>query len=156
VGSNWVHSALRPPIGLLCQPRVIMMMEKLVQRWLSGETEVLGENLPQCRFVHHKPHTLPKHKPGAPRLEASDWPLELRHGHIATAEYANCKLETFWKAAVLFNKNTHNTRSNDNNNNESMLCLFTCLNTYKRPITKQSRAKEWNKRTYTNKIQDKT
>jgi hypothetical protein len=25
---------------------------------LAGETEVLGENLPQCRFVYHKPHTL--------------------------------------------------------------------------------------------------
>jgi hypothetical protein len=57
--SNLIHSALRPPIGLLCQPRVIMMMEKLVE-WLAGETEVLvlGENLPQCRFVHHKPHML--------------------------------------------------------------------------------------------------
>jgi hypothetical protein len=55
VESNWVHSALRPPIGLLCQPRVIMMMQKLVE-WLEGETEVLGENVPQCRFVHHKPH----------------------------------------------------------------------------------------------------
>jgi hypothetical protein len=31
VESNWVHSALRPPIGLLCQPRVIMLMEKLVE-----------------------------------------------------------------------------------------------------------------------------
>jgi hypothetical protein len=56
VESNWVHSALRPPIGLLCQPRVIMMMEKLVEWWLTGETEVLGKNLPQCRFVHQKPH----------------------------------------------------------------------------------------------------
>jgi hypothetical protein len=36
--------------GLLCQPLVIMMMEKSVE-WLAGETEVLGENLPQCRFV---------------------------------------------------------------------------------------------------------
>jgi hypothetical protein len=50
--------------GLLCQPRVIMMMEKLVE-WLGGETEVLGENLPQCRFVHHKPHMLcPDANPG--------------------------------------------------------------------------------------------
>jgi hypothetical protein len=57
MASNWVHSALRSPRGLLCQPRVIMMMEKLVE-WLAGETEVLGENLPQCRFAHYKPHTL--------------------------------------------------------------------------------------------------
>jgi hypothetical protein len=69
--SNWVHSALRPPIGILCQPRVIMMMEKLVEWWLEGETEVLGENLPQCRFVHHKPHMLPGREPGPPRWEAS-------------------------------------------------------------------------------------
>jgi hypothetical protein len=34
-----------------------MMMEKLVE-WLAGKTEVLVENLPQCRFVHHKPHML--------------------------------------------------------------------------------------------------
>jgi hypothetical protein len=25
---------------------------------IAGETEVLGENLPQCRFVHHKTHML--------------------------------------------------------------------------------------------------
>jgi hypothetical protein len=55
VESIWVHSALRPPIGLLCQLRVIMMMEKLVE-WLTRDTEVLGQNLPQFRFVDHKPH----------------------------------------------------------------------------------------------------
>jgi hypothetical protein len=65
VQSSWVHSALRPPVGLLCQPRVIMMMEKLVEWWLAGETEVLWENLAQCYFVHHKPHMFcPDANPG--------------------------------------------------------------------------------------------
>jgi hypothetical protein len=44
VDSSWVHLSLRPPRGLLCQPWVIMMKEKLVE-WLAGETEVLGEDL---------------------------------------------------------------------------------------------------------------
>jgi hypothetical protein len=70
-GVNWVHSALRRLISLLCQPRVIMIMENLVE-WLAGETEVLGENLPQCRFVHHNPHILSGREPGPPRWEASD------------------------------------------------------------------------------------
>jgi hypothetical protein len=48
-----------------------MMMEKLVER-LAGEIEVLGENLPHCRFVHHKPHMLPGCEPGPPRWEAND------------------------------------------------------------------------------------
>jgi hypothetical protein len=65
-----VHSTLRPINGLLYQPRVIMIMEKSVEL-LAGETEVLGENLPHCRFVHHKPHMLPVREPGPPRWEAS-------------------------------------------------------------------------------------
>jgi hypothetical protein len=48
-----------------------MMMEKSVE-WLAGETEVLGQNLPQCRFVHHKHRKLHGRKPGLPRWEASD------------------------------------------------------------------------------------
>jgi hypothetical protein len=39
---------------------------------IGRETEVLGENLPQCRFVHHKPHMLPGCEPGPPWWEASD------------------------------------------------------------------------------------
>jgi hypothetical protein len=69
-GGIKVHLTLRPLNGLLCQPRVIMIMEKMVE-WLAGKTEVLGENLPQCRFIHHKPHMLPVREPGPPRWEAS-------------------------------------------------------------------------------------
>jgi hypothetical protein len=38
--------------GLFCQPRVIvkMIMEKQMECRLAGETEVLGENLPQRHF----------------------------------------------------------------------------------------------------------
>jgi hypothetical protein len=38
--------------GLLCQPRVIVkvIVEKQMERRLAGETEVLGENLPQGHF----------------------------------------------------------------------------------------------------------
>jgi hypothetical protein len=43
-----------------------MMMEKFLE-CLAWETEALGENLPQCRFVH----ILPERNPGPPRWEAS-------------------------------------------------------------------------------------
>jgi hypothetical protein len=48
-----------------------MVIEKLVEI-LARETEILGENLPQCHFVHYKPHMLTERKPGPPRWEASD------------------------------------------------------------------------------------
>jgi hypothetical protein len=47
-----------------------MIMEKLVE-WLAGETEVLEENLPQCRFVHHITHMLPGREPGPSRWKTS-------------------------------------------------------------------------------------
>jgi hypothetical protein len=71
VESNWVHSALRPLIDLLCQPRVTMMTEKLVE-WSAGETKVLEENLLECPFGHHKSLMLLRREPGPLRWEASD------------------------------------------------------------------------------------
>jgi hypothetical protein len=48
-------------------------MENLAEQILLGETEVLGENLLQRYFVHHKFHLIGLGlEPGLPRLETSD------------------------------------------------------------------------------------
>jgi hypothetical protein len=35
---------------------MMMIVEQSVECELTGETEVLGENLPRRHFVHHKSH----------------------------------------------------------------------------------------------------
>jgi hypothetical protein len=35
---------------------MLVIVEQLVELRLEGETEVLGENLPQCHFAQHKSH----------------------------------------------------------------------------------------------------
>jgi hypothetical protein len=55
---------------------------------LAGETEALGENLPQCSFVHQKTHMLPVREPGQPRWEASVLPLS--YGTANSTYYFAC------------------------------------------------------------------
>jgi hypothetical protein len=63
VESNWVHSALRPPVGLLCQPRVIMIMEKLVE-WLAGEPKYSEKTCPSGALSTTNPTCCPEANPG--------------------------------------------------------------------------------------------
>jgi hypothetical protein len=69
--------------GLLCQPRVIvkMIVERQMECRLAGETEVLGENLPQRHLSITKSHMArPGFEPGPPRWEAGEQPPELWRG----------------------------------------------------------------------------
>jgi hypothetical protein len=83
-GGIKVYSTLRPLNGLLCQPRVIMIMEKSVEWWLAGEIEVLGENLPQYRFIHHKPPHAARTRTRAAAVGSQRLTAELRHGPMTS------------------------------------------------------------------------
>jgi hypothetical protein len=54
VGWDWIHLVRRPLTCVLYQLRTIDNCWEVGGMRIAGETEVPGENLPQCHFVHHK------------------------------------------------------------------------------------------------------
>jgi hypothetical protein len=74
---------------------------RVIVEQLAGETEVLGETLPQRHFVHHKSNlTKLGIEPGPPRWEASDLPLELWRGHtpiVSLYSVENRKISLYYR-----------------------------------------------------------
>jgi hypothetical protein len=68
---------------------------------MIGETEVLGENLPQFWFVHNKSYmNITGLETGPPRCAASDHPSELLHGRYAgmlTAGIRDVVIKELWR-----------------------------------------------------------
>jgi hypothetical protein len=100
----------------------MMIVEKQIECRLAGETEVLGENLPQRHFCPSpKSHMMrPGFEPGPPRWEAGDYPPELWCGlvYILTETCGFTPRAYFFFTSLLFKgKNLFILGLNDKTNN---------------------------------------
>lgn len=65
---------------------VLVVVERLMEWELVGETEVLGETPPHCHFVYHKSHVIwSEMKPGLPRWDIT--PSCLVHAYLLHARF---------------------------------------------------------------------
>jgi hypothetical protein len=60
----------------------MVIVDKLVERRLAGETEVLGEILPHHHFVHHRSHMTRAAAVGSRRLNAWAMVRHYTHGYL--------------------------------------------------------------------------
>jgi hypothetical protein len=112
--------------GLLCQPRVIvkMIMEKQTECRLVGETEVLGENLPQRHFCPLQNPTWPDPGLNPGRHGGKPATNRLSYGAAHKMGWAYCTREMDERFEHRRNKTTWETSVKVMNNKKLVLSKY--------------------------------
>jgi hypothetical protein len=95
----WWGGTTAATSGQLYKPQMMirMIVEQLVEWRFAGETEVLGENLPQRHFVHHKSHmTRPGLEPRAAAVGSQRLTAWAMARPLNFAKWTDCWLVLNW------------------------------------------------------------